>query len=283
MRKHALIALTSTLLAGTACMTSTPIGAVDLPGPSGAAGTSTTGAAGTGSAGAGAGVKGPYVPSPAFAPNDQPFTNPPDVSGDWVGYFENYDRLGSDAVRFHFGVDASGNNTLSVKLGDAALPAPPNDAFQAWPDPIVDAQGNPGKGLTYPSALDGFTYTAHEVKWQGRRLKLTLFMSEAWGAWCGLQTSYPQPGSPDTYSCNSGSGYTCAHNNVCRFSDGPNAGQISDRNHYHMCMQGICDCNATGCGYATSRSRTSFDLTFYADHAYGSAGPNNVQLMPVAP
>jgi hypothetical protein len=274
MRDRTLLIATIALLAG-ACSTTTPIGIEE------------TGAAGTGMSGPPAvpPMPGAYVPSGVAVLNDQAFTNPSGISGDWVGYFENYNFTGSDAVRFHFGVDADGHDTISVTLGDGVVPPPPTDAAQAWPVPMIIG-GGPGPGIIYPQRrLDGFTYTAHEVTWQGRRLRFQLIGGEPWTVWCGLQTSYGLPNSPYDptivlYTCDEGRPIDC-NAGVCMYRDGSG---LADLNHAMMCAAttGICDCNDTGCGPGTN-TRFMFDLTFYDGHAYGSAMGFNVQLMPEAP
>jgi hypothetical protein len=51
-----------------------------------------------------------------------------------------------------------------------------------------------------------------------------------------------------------------------------------------MCniVLGVCECNATGCGATTDR-KMLFDVTFTADHAYGSGDLYRLQLLPVTP
>jgi hypothetical protein len=283
MRTHALLTVSLALLAG-ACSTTTPIGVEETagstgsPAPSGAAGTSA--AAGTTGA-AGLGQPGNYVPSPGVALNEQPFAAPDGVSGDWVGYFEDYQFgwPGSDAIKFHFGVDAQGHGTLTVKLGEGTVPPPPTSADDAWPVPFILPEGGPGAGLQYPDTpLDGFTYAAREVTWQGRRLKFHLSDAEPWTTWCALQTSYPMPGD-DSYSCNGGSAARC-NATICKFEDGTQG--TTTPNHLYMCnLNRLCDCNATGCGAQTQGA--AFDLTFFGDHASGTGHGHNVQLMPATP
>src|SRR5437868_5605164 len=81
-------------LAGLGCSTTTPIGSVDEA-TAGANGTMAGSQGATAAAGAqglaGQGAPGAYVPSGEQVLNDPPLTNPSGVSGDWVGYLENYD------------------------------------------------------------------------------------------------------------------------------------------------------------------------------------------------
>jgi hypothetical protein len=283
MNKRIPLAVLFAVLAGPGCSTSTPIGIVDNGGSSGSvAGATTTGGS---SGAAGQAAQGPYVPSGAQVLNDQPFTNPTGVSDDWVGYLENYSLyfLGSDAVRLHFGVDAQGNNVLTVVRGMGVPPAPPTDPFQAWPVPIVNDTGGPGPGEVYPDApIAGFAYTAHEVTWQGSRLKFSLLNAEPWTTWCGLQTSYRLPDNdPEDFTCNAGNTpmYSNSSPKTCTFPNG-----LCTLNHLAMCIltSGFCACNATGCGASTSH-QTAYDVTFFGDHAVGSMEMYNLILTPATP
>jgi hypothetical protein len=268
------VTLSLLLGVGLGCSTSTPIGAVDesTAGMNGG----TTGKAGS----SGAVPPGTYMPSAGQAPNDQPLTNPTGVSGDWVGYLENYDLYftGSDALRLHFAVDAAGHSTLTVTRGTGTPPAPPTDPYQAWPAAIVGEGGSPGPGISYPGApVDGFTYAAHGAAWKGSRLTFQLADAEPWTPWCNLQTSYLVDGN---YSCNEANGFSCNPVTNCHFTDKPAA--RFDLNHATMCLKGICSCNATGCG-ANLDGGTSFDITFLGDHAVGSMANYNLILMPAQP
>jgi hypothetical protein len=286
MNKRARLTLTFMLLGTGACSTSTPIGVEDLAGASGQTMLGASGSSGTAGAGgaSGAPAQGPYVPSGVQAIVDQPFTNPSGVSGDWVGYLESYDMwfTSSDALTLHFGVDAAGNGTLSVVQGMGTVPPPPTDPFQAWPLPLIDAEGGPGPGEAYPhEPLAGFAYSAHEVTWQGSRLQFQTYSSEPWAAWCGLQTSYPWIG--DMWSCNAGSSATYPTPTTCKFTEAPNA--RCTPNHLDMCLitSGFCACNSTGCGFSKSGGGSLFDITFMGDHALGTMDSYSLMLMPASP
>jgi hypothetical protein len=277
MNTRARLTMICVLTAVGACETSTPIGVVEVAGTSGQ--TPTDGSGTSGSAGT-------YVPSAGEALVEAPFKNPSGISGDWVGYLENYDLYftGSDTLKFHFGTDAQGNGTITVVQGTDTPPAPPTEAFDEWPVPAIDSFGGPGPGLIYPDApLSGFVYTARAVTWQGKRLKFRRVSAEPWEPWCALQTSYPLPGNQGTYTCNAGNSVTYPTRNTCLFTDGP-PGARCTRNHLHMCslVSGVCGCNATGCG-ATTRRSDSFDITFFADGAVGSMSTHHLVLMPATP
>jgi hypothetical protein len=287
MKTRALITMTMATLAAVGCSTSTPIGALDNGGASGGSPMAAGGTSGStmGIDASTPKTQGPYVPSPSTALDDQPFTNPSGVSGDWVGYLEGYSFYfqGSDALRFHFGVDAQGHDTLTIVRGMGVVPPAPTDPFQAWPSALIDDGGGPGPGESYPEEpVAGFAYTAHDVTWQGSRLQLATLSSEPWAAWCGLQTSYPVPGSPTNYSCNEGSGAKSSSSDpsLCIFTDAPDPKARCTWNHYEMC-NGLtfCDCNATGCGAAVEK-QIPFDITFEGAQADGVMGIYHLHLAP---
>lgn len=284
MNTRARLTLICALTAVGACSTTTPIGEVPSAGTSGEA---PTGAAGYGAAGTGAAVtgaagqapSGPYVPSGSQVLNDPPFTNPSGVSGDWVGYLQNYSQYftGSDVIKLHLG-----NGAITLVQGTGTPPAPPTYAFQAWPAAIIDELGGPGPGIGYPNQpISGFTYVAHGVTWQGTRLKFNLNAADPWAPWCALQPTYPFGGGAGRWSCNGGNALA-ATGTTCMFLDG-DVNAPCTLNHQQMCQPDkICGCNATGCGVANSGG-PSFDITFFGDHAIGSMQNYNLILMPAAP
>jgi hypothetical protein len=275
MNTRALLTLTAAALAAACSSTSTPIGDYT---PAGASGSQTGAAGASAPAATGTGGQTNYVPSPTQILTDPPFDNPSGVA-DWVGYFENLQFMsGSDAIKLHFGVDAAGHTTLSVVLGMGPPPPPPTDPFQGWPDPVFDKANGQIAAFGYPSTpIEGFTYSAHEVTWQGSRLKFTLVMSEPWAPWCALQPSFML--GPNWWSCNAGTG-SASQGDTCVYTDNPTARCTSA--HLFMCLQNICACNATGCG-ADVNTRTPYDITFYGEHADGSAMTHTLRLMPVIP
>ena len=225
--------------------------------------------------------------NPALTAGDMPFSNPAWVSGRWVGYFENFQfPSGSDRLELLFGTNATGGTTLVVTLGKATAPPAPTDPTAAWPNA-------PGPNDEILFLVEGFSYPAHEVRWDGARLRFKLDAAEAWTAWCGLQTSYPVPGSTTEYNClpSSGGGVS---------EPGPDGNPIhcmvEDQNGQHpqevpcgqfaLCNSFHCACDATGCGPATAHD-TPFDMTFEmtlsGNTASGSADVSdlrNLHLMP---
>lgn len=242
---------------------------------------------------AGQAPPGQYVPSAGQVPIDPPFTNPAGVGADWIGYFENFQfPSGSDVAALHFGADAAGKSTLTVVLGAGPPPPPPTDPYQPWPwsDDSVgnDGGAKPGLGSPYPQLIEGFAYTARGVTWQGSRLRFSLSMPEPWTPWCDLQTSYYH--GQGWYNCAAGTSASSTSTGVagsgggpCVYTNAPAARCAFA--HHQMCISGPCDCNATGCGVGSGSGgvNLSYDITFYGDHADGSALEHNLRLRPAAP
>jgi hypothetical protein len=269
----------SAFATGAGCSTSTPIGVVDIN-AGGTSGTAVMGAAGAGGAPA---QQGPYVPDGAQVFSDKPFTSPPGVPVDWVGYLEAYTTTnGLDVVKLHFGTDASGNETLIVTRGTGTVPPPPTDAYQPWPAPLVNADGTPTGVDPFPDPMSGFGFTARNVTWQGQRLTFVIAAAEPWAPWCALQRSYPLDphGNPSSgFGCDRPAG--SFEKGTCTFLVAPKGG--CDVNHQEMCeISKICACNATGCG-AEGNLRMAYDITFFGDHATGTGEEHSLLLMPAAP
>jgi hypothetical protein len=108
--------------------------------------------------------------------------------GQWSGYVENYSGLasGSDTLKLAFDVADDGTLTGRVTLGDAAPPAPATDGTQIWPPGLSadDAEFAAGK------PIEGFVYTAREIRWEARRLRFAIALTEPWKPWCELQRPY---------------------------------------------------------------------------------------------
>jgi hypothetical protein len=297
MNTHAPLTLTmiATLgLVSAACSTRTAIGDLGdsgvLTNPTGTTGAGGLGGTvgvtvGEGGVAGGAGIAapaGPYAPSGDQVVNDQPFTNPNGISGDWVGYIEN-GTPGSEEVLLHFATDASGQTTLSVKRGTAALPAPPTDGLKAWPAGTSYALGTAGTGGGYPpqTPMLGFISGAHGVTWTAARLRFRTFDYEPWGPWCDLQTPYPTDDQGD-YNCMRPDESDCTHGGGCVL-----LGLNGDVNHWMMCNDGFCSCNTTGCGFNIGPA-TLYDITFFGDHAIGAVqnvdgyNAHSLILMPAA-
>ena len=294
MKTFALVACTFTIALASACGTNTPVGVVSPGQGGGTGGTSlATDAGGSPGAAGSAGQRGPYVPSgPTITAGDQPFTSPAGTGEVWTGYFESFQLpSGSDGLRLSFARDASGAETLTVVVGANVAPAAPQDPTQAWPDPNEAPVTFKGQAVV----AEGFSYPAHEVRWQGSRLTFKLDSAEAWGAWCGIQASFPVDAPPGGYNCVPGPGgglSTDAQGN-CVADDtmpgrgpyGPHVVTIVSCAQLVLCSPLYCACNATGCG-PTPTHNLAFDITFADGLASGSGQVNGalhtLHLTPAA-
>jgi hypothetical protein len=207
--------------------------------------------------------------TPVVFPEDQPFTYPSGVAGNWTGYFQAYNlRSGSDAVNLSLGTAADGSNQIHVVLGAGPPPPPATSATEQFPPgTLMDEQ-------SLPDLIEGFSYLAHGVKWQGQRLTFLIATHQPWEPWCALQTSYRLADSTQGYNCVPGSGGVVTNsgqpNEECIAEDG-NGTVITPVpcTQFFMCGFRICQCDACGCA-AESGFRAFFDITFTGDAASGA-------------
>jgi hypothetical protein len=236
------------------------------------------------SSGTGGSPAGTYDPGTmGVTAGDKAFVNPTGTATAYVGYFENYMFLsGSDAVHMTFGKDAQGKETLNIVLGDGPPVAPATDGTQFWPPiPPELAKTTFTDGLG--QFIEGYSYPAHEVVWQGARLRFKLASKEAWTPWCSLQTSYANPDNPSAFNCIPGTGGGASGDGQCAAQTGPMTQTPVPCAQFWLCLSGqYCSCNATGCGPNPDHN-IAFDLTFGGGLVSGSAtvdGLHNVHMMP---
>ena len=91
---------------------------------------------------------------------------------------------GSDAIALKMGQNAGGANEIQLVVGTGPPPAPATDAAASWP---VAGVVTP----MYSTLIEGVSYVAHLVRWEGRRLRFSVNSNAPWQSWCALQTSYP--------------------------------------------------------------------------------------------
>jgi hypothetical protein len=120
------------------------------------------------------------------------------AQGKWTGYVENYSALASGADSLALAFDVAPDGTLAghVTFGDAAPPPPATDPNREWPPGLNDGTSETAPGLP----IEGFAYEAHDIKWEARRLRFWVALSEPWKPWCELQTSYDWNGPRSTGS-----------------------------------------------------------------------------------
>ena len=99
------------------------------------------------------------------------------VQGSWSGYIENFQGA-PDTVRIAIAVASDGTLSGQATFGTDAPPPPAPDPALPWP-PNYDTRAD-------PTFVAGASYTARDINWQARRLKLKLELSELWQPWCAL-------------------------------------------------------------------------------------------------
>src|SRR5262245_53865360 len=90
-------------------------------------------------------------------------------------------------------------------MGTAAPPPPATSATEYYPP------GAPtGPGPTLPMLIEGFSYLARAVTWQGTRLKFLVPGTQPFEGWCALQTSY-YVAQQNRYNCVPGFGGSASY------------------------------------------------------------------------
>ena len=209
-------------------------------------------------------------------PGDAPFTLPAGVAGIWTGYFQGGSPLPpSDVLRISILPLADGFGEIHVVMGTAAPPPPATSATDYYPP------GGPTDiTANLPRLIDGFSYLAHAVTWDGQRLKMRVSYGEPWQSWCALQLSYAIADRPGTYNCVPGLGggsIGSGPDQMCTAQDmgGTKNTPISCAQLF-MCF-GQCTCDACGCAAAVD-DYEAFDVTFDGDLLTGVGAGKNIRL-----
>lgn len=114
------------------------------------------------------------------------------VAGRWSGYIENLPG-GDDAVALTIAVAGDGSLSGTVTIGSGTPPAPATDGTMAWPP-----SNDQGIDTVPPVYISGFAYTAQDMSWRAKRLKIRVPTYEPWEPWCARQQSHA---TPDGYLC----------------------------------------------------------------------------------
>jgi hypothetical protein len=232
--------------------------------------------------------------APVTIPGDGPYTLAPGVAGTWTGYFQGGSPVStSDAVKFALQTQADGSGDIRVFIGTGAPLPPATSATDYYPpgsptDDTVDT----------PHLIEGVSYIAHGVTWEGTRLKFFLSQTEAWAGWCALQTSYFVNDS-NRYNCIPGFGGSTSDDadggTMCGTQDVQGTKQTPvPCGQFSLCAAGLfCTCDSCGCaavaGYpgapatVVTGNASIFDVTFEGDLATGVGAGYNVRLTRAAP
>jgi hypothetical protein len=216
--------------------------------------------------------------APVTFPGDAPYTLPAGVAGTWTGYFQGGSALQtSDVIRFSVQQQAGGLGEIHVTMGTAAAPAPATSATEFYPP---GSSSDPQ--IRIPDFVEGVSYLAHAVTWQGTRLKFLLSVAQPWESWCGLQSSYFVADS-NRYNCVPGfaGGWSPAPDGgepLCVSSDlqGTKQTPVSCA-QFSQCNGQFCTCDSCGCAAAVQNGR-SFDVTFDGDLVTGVGDAHDVRL-----
>jgi hypothetical protein len=210
-------------------------------------------------------------------PGDAPYTLPAGVAGTWTGYFQGGSPLQtSDVIKFSIQQLAGGSGEVRVTLGTAAAPPPAASATEYYP-PGTSTEPT----MRLPGFVEGVSYVAHAVTWQGPRLKFLLSLAQPWESWCALQTPYFVVDS-NRYNCIPGYGGVTsspdAGERMCLAFDLQGTKQTPTAcAQLSQCNGEFCTCDACGCA-ASVENGSSFDLTFDADLLTGIVDGQNVRL-----
>jgi len=232
--------------------------------------------------------------APVIIPGDGPYTLAPGVAGTWTGYFQGGSPVStSDAIEFSLQTQTDGSGDIRVFIGTGAPLPPATSATDYYPPGMM-----PDPSFDVPRLVEGVSYRAHAVTWEGTRLKFFLAQTEAWESWCALQTSYFVNDS-DRYNCIPGFGGTIAEHAdggpMCSTSDveGTRQTPVSCA-QFSLCQSGqFCTCDSCGCAARSAYpgdptalqtgNASSFDVTFEGDLATGVGGGHNIRLTRAAP
>jgi cysteine-rich repeat protein len=202
---------------------------------------------------------------------DAPVAQSPDApvaggSSWWTGYIENYQfNSGSDAVKFTFSVDSTGQVIGKVVLGNGTPPPSATDPNVGYPS---DAMVTSGSISGYWA--EGFAYSMGNGISSSQRIQFTIQNYELWSGWCALQTPVP-----DSDMClpNWG-GVTVGPKSDAAgcYQQNPASGQLVpvDCGKFHLCVaDAVCMCSTTACAENTG-AEAAFDLTITGNTANGS-------------
>src|ERR1700722_4186243 len=145
----------------------------------------------------------------------------PSIDGTWHGTIDGFQSAsGSNAVTMTFALQGDGATVGTVYFGGSTAPPPPTDPDVGYPPGLFSSHATTNLAAFFP---DGFRHTAHDVVFDGVRLRLRIWTDDVWSAWCSLQTrTYREPesdGSPPFYECEPDWAFTSDGNGTCQIED----------------------------------------------------------------
>jgi hypothetical protein len=188
-------------------------------------------------------------------------------SQSWTGYAENFQfPSGSDAIKFSFAYDPSGQVVGQVILGSGTPPPPATDPNVGYPP------GYNGFNVLFADA-EGFPFSMVGGNFVFHRLRFAIEGTELWASWCALQTP-PADGSdgclPNFVSATVGE-------DSCSITTANGKTTAVDCTKWYLCegavgfsSASVCLCTPTGCIPRPGRNTISFDMFISDDTASGS-------------
>jgi hypothetical protein len=169
-------------------------------------------------------------------------------SGLWVGQSAFADVCGTESrrvsMRFESGDDGTAPRGLVV-FGEHERVAPV-DPEHGYPEPHV---GQSAYRCPREKLYDGYPYAIREATvWPDGRMTIWLSPDEMYDDWCVSQTSYRGSVLTDV-------GYSSEDEHTCvslplsqyRLCNGDPAACPVNYDKFHLCVDGYCNCNETGC------------------------------------
>jgi hypothetical protein len=219
------------------------------------------GGAGTDDA-ADAGVFKPLVPGPTT----------------WTGYVDDSDNpdfefpSGSNAIRLTLAVDAYGQVTGMVWLGNGPPPPPATDPDVGYPPEPWVRSNQYGELSNYWA--EGFGYSMTNGTLSRDRLQFSIDNQELWSGWCALQpTAWANDGGSFLPNWDSTSTILANGQPYC-YQTNPANNQVVVRDCGKLALwsSGVCTCSTSSCDYepSSSDSMAIFDLALSNGAAAGS-------------
>jgi hypothetical protein len=209
-------------------------------------------------------VVSPWPDSACEAGAGNPF------EGTWSGYAQGQGH--SDDFTLVLG-GSSEAPCGTITFGEPVSYAPATDPEVPYP-PVDSAAFKP------TPRSPGFTYTLLAAEVDGTRLQFRIAYAEAYGSWCGLQTSYPRPQGGFACLPSYGDGVS-VEGDSCHATGSSAQGHVYACTHYFACLgfvDPLCACQAGGCIANIDGEGERFDLAFEETDASGLMSTKTVLL-----
>lgn len=190
------------------------------------------------------------------------------IIGSWHGYVGNQDAPW-DAMTLEIhsaSVDGGVCGTLTIGEGN---PPTPDRAHGYYPGTVQSDT------VLTPYPVPGFKLTLFDGTTDGKRVRFSVRLAEAWREWCQLQTSYAVGSDGSVCRCLPGNGATYNPDGTCELSGGARPTSAFDCGTVQLCVGppfSVCSCSAAGCEADTGSGSVDFDLRFVDDNDVEGSG-----------